>query len=84
MPASQSALSELRILRLTEDSPEYLRLSAVWGEEIPSDLRYLTDDFDAIEAPIFYGNDQVGIQLKFNPRAQSLIDRFPFFFEELQ
>ncbi|MBN71186.1 MAG: hypothetical protein CME32_18115 [Gimesia sp.] len=82
IPILQNAFSELKIVRLTKDSLEYKRLTASWGGDIPSDLRYLIDDYDAIEAPIGFA-DQWSVQLKFNPRAQSFIDQYPFFFEKL-
>ena len=81
----KSDFDRLRVIELADSSDEYIRLTDAWvkGKGVPADLRYLIKDFDAIKAPVFFGSGQ-GEQFKFNPRAQSFVNRYPFSFEELK
>ena len=78
------SLEQLNIIELSVDSSEYQRLSNAWknGQALPTDLQYLIDDYDAIMAPVITTLGE-GMQIKFNPRAQSFLDQFNFTFENL-
>lgn len=81
----EDALSELEIITLAADSPEYRALSAAWkaGDSVPDDLRYLFEDYDAIFAPLLTRPGEMSWQLKFNPRAQDWLNQFGFDFEDI-
>ncbi len=85
LQAPKSDLDRLRVIKLEQNSEEYERLTDAWnrGRDVPADLEYLISDYDAIDALVKFPNGE-GQQFKFNPRAQSFVDRYPFFFEELR
>ena len=86
LPLPESTLSELKILKLTSESSEFRRLDAAWRQslEVPSDLQYVIDDFDAIEAPIRLRDSTESVQLKFTPSAHWPIDRQPIYSDDVK